>query len=94
MAYANSSARFGSVSKSLHWLTVLLIFTVIPLGILAHDHAYDTSEALARKALLFSLHKTVGITIFFVALARIAWALSQPKPGLLHADRKVESCQR
>jgi polyisoprenoid-binding protein YceI len=29
--------------------------------------------------------------VFFVALGRIIWALSQPKPGLLHPDRKIES---
>ncbi|MBM7068051.1 cytochrome b/b6 domain-containing protein [Actibacterium sp. 188UL27-1] len=91
MALTNSPALYGGVTKTLHWLTVLLIFTVIPLGIIAHNWSFDTSEALATKAILFSFHKTVGVTIFFVALARIAWAVSQPKPGLLHADRKVES---
>lgn len=29
--------------------------------------------------------------IFFVALARIGWALSQPRPGLLNADRRAEA---
>ena len=91
MPLANTPTRYGAVTKSFHWLTALLIFSLIPLGIIANDMPYDTSEQLARKALFFSLHKTLGVTMFFVALARIAWALSQPKPGLLHADRKLES---
>ena len=34
------------------------------------------------------MHKTVGVTIFLVALARIIWIISQPKPSGLHPERK------
>ncbi|SHH77693.1 cytochrome b/b6 domain-containing protein [Marivita hallyeonensis] len=91
MPVSNTTAQYGSVAKVFHWLTALGIFLVIPLGIIANDLPYDTAEELAQKAWLFSLHKTVGITIFFVALARIVWALTQPKPAALHPDRKEES---
>lgn len=91
MALSNTSTQYGAVTKTFHWLTALLILTLIPLGIYANWLPFDTSEQLAQKAWLFSLHKTLGVTMFFVALARILWALSQPKPGLLHADRKLES---
>lgn len=80
----NSQATYGAVSKVLHWSTVLLILTLIPLGIYANGLPFDTGEALAHKATLFSLHKTLGVTVFFLALARILWALSQPKPKPLH----------
>ncbi|WP_375227404.1 cytochrome b/b6 domain-containing protein [Roseobacter sp. S98] len=91
MPLTNTATHYGGVTKTFHWLTALLIITLIPLGIYANGLPYDTSEELARKAWLFSLHKTLGVTVFFVALARIAWALSQPKPALLHPDRKLES---
>lgn len=98
MSLTNTADRFGSVSKTFHWLTALLILTLMPLGIVANNMAYElrsatgpSDELLAQTAWLFSLHKTLGVTVFFVALARIAWALRQPKPGLLHPDRKVES---
>ncbi|MBW4708521.1 cytochrome b/b6 domain-containing protein [Roseobacter sp. YSTF-M11] len=91
MSLSNTASHYGSVTKTFHWLTALLVLTLIPLGIYANSLPFDTSEQLARKAWLFSLHKTLGVTVFFVALARIVWALSQPKPGLLHPDRKVES---
>lgn len=91
MPLSNTSQHYGSVAKTFHWLTALLILTLIPLGIFANDLPYDTSEELTRKAWYFSLHKTLGVTVFFVALARIIWAISQPKPALLHADRKLES---
>ncbi len=90
MTLENSSSHYGIVSKSLHWLTALLIFTAIPLGIVAQNLPYDTSEELAQKAWIFSLHKTVGVTIFFVALFRILWAFTQPKPAPLHKERRFE----
>lgn len=91
MALTNTPQRYGGVTKTFHWATALLILTLLPLGLFANDLPFETSEELARKAWYFSLHKTLGVTVFFVALARIIWALTQPKPGLLNADHKVES---
>lgn len=91
MALKNTPTRFGAVTKTFHWLTALLILTLIPLGIVAHGAPFSTGEEIAFKALLFSIHKTLGVTAFFVALARILWALTQPKPRLLNADHKVEA---
>lgn len=87
----NSTQTYGRIAKTFHWLTALLILTAIPLGIVANNMPFETGAELARKALVFSLHKTVGITAFFVALARILWALTQPRPAPLHPDRKVET---
>jgi cytochrome b561 len=91
MPTRNSAASYGSISKTFHWLTALLIFTLIPLGIIANGLPFDTSEELAAKARLFSLHKTLGLFVFFVALARILWALRQTKPDPLHPDRRAET---
>lgn len=84
-------SAYGTVTKMFHWLTAALILTIIPLGIIASDMAYDTNEALANKALLFSLHKTLGLAVFLVALLRILWALGHAKPGPLHPERKAET---
>lgn len=91
MSVANTSNSYGSVARALHWLTALLIAILIPLGIFANGLPVETGDQLARKAWLFSLHKTLGVTVFFVALARIGWMLSQPKPEPLHPDRKLET---
>lgn len=91
MPLANNATHYGGIAKTLHWLTALLILTLIPLGIVATDAPFSSSEELAQKAWLFSLHKTLGVTVFFVALIRILWALTQPKPALLNADKPVES---
>ncbi|MFC3614841.1 cytochrome b/b6 domain-containing protein [Lutimaribacter marinistellae] len=97
MALSNTTRSYGSVAKTFHWLTALLIFSVIPLGWVANElaHAIEAGGAdateVVRAATLFSLHKTIGVTIFFVALARILWALFQEKPGLLNADNRPEA---
>ena len=88
---ANSTQSFGSVTKTLHWLTALLVLTAIPLGWFANQLPYDTSEEVARKAFAFSLHKTVGVATFFVGVTRILWALTQARPAPLHPDRRAET---
>ncbi|WP_424833318.1 cytochrome b/b6 domain-containing protein [Ruegeria sp.] len=99
MATTNSFSSYGSVTKTFHWLTALLIFTALPLGWVADNMAHavfdpsvpTTEEDIARTARLFSIHKTIGVSVFFVALARILWAVTQTKPGLLNAENKPEA---
>jgi len=99
MPLVNTTTSYGSLTKTFHWLTALLILTIIPVGLVANDMAEalrdpaipSTAEDFTRTFLLFSIHKTLGVTIFFVALARILWALTQPKPQLLNADNRIKS---
>ena len=91
MPRSNTSQSYGSVARTLHWLTALLILTAIPLGLFANDMALTGAESAARKAQLFSLHKTLGIAAFAVALLRILWALTQPRPAPLHPERRLET---
>jgi len=86
----NTDRSFGSISRIFHWLTALLILTSLPLGVIANQWPYDTAESLATKAQLFSIHKTLGVAVFFVALFRIIWAFTQPRPAPLHPNRKLE----
>ncbi|MFD2739892.1 cytochrome b/b6 domain-containing protein [Sulfitobacter aestuarii] len=91
MALSNTAQRYGGVAKTFHWLTALLILTLIPLGLYAEWLPHETAAELSRKAWMFSLHKTLGVAVFFTALARIVWALSQPRPVLLNAERRFEA---
>lgn len=91
MSLANTSQSYGSAARLLHWLTAMGILIMIPLGWIAHRLPYDTESQLALKAQLFSAHKTLGIAVLAVALVRIAWALSQPKPAPLHPERRAET---
>lgn len=91
MPAPNTPHSYGSVARAFHWLTALLIISNFPIGFIANDLPFDTAEALARKTQLFSLHKTLGVAIFLVAVARILWALTQPRPAPLHPERRLET---
>lgn len=91
MPLANTPATYGAVARTLHWATALLILTLIPLGIVASRLPYDTGEALTRKALLFQWHKSLGLTLFLLAVIRILWAVTQTRPASLHPDRRAET---
>ncbi|WGH78343.1 cytochrome b/b6 domain-containing protein [Jannaschia ovalis] len=90
-AATNTEATYGWVERAFHWAIAIGIVLAVALGKLAHDAPFATDAELARKAWLFSFHKTVGVTIFFVALARIGWALAQPRPRPMHPKRRAET---
>ena len=95
MAIANSDTSYGTVSRIFHWLTALLILSAIALGLIATNLAegalQSDSAAVAQVATLFSLHKTIGVAAFFVALLRILWALGQTHPHPLHPEKRFET---
>ncbi|MDB6454090.1 cytochrome b/b6 domain-containing protein [Falsirhodobacter sp. 20TX0035] len=84
----NSATRYGSVARTFHWLTALLILCNVVLGLVANRLSV---EAMDRKVQLFSLHKTIGIAAVIVASLRILWALSQPRPAAVHPERRAET---
>ncbi|MEL6686059.1 MAG: cytochrome b/b6 domain-containing protein [Pseudomonadota bacterium] len=90
-SHHNTQTAYGSVERGLHWAVAALLITGAVLGKVAYEWPYDTGEALAMKATLFSAHKTVGVSVFFLALFRIGWALIQPRPQPLHPDRVWET---
>ena len=90
MAARNTPHSYGSVARGLHWLTAGLILVSWPLGQWAMGLPHDTGAALAFKAQVFSIHKTLGIAAFAVGVLRILWALSQPHPAPVKADRRAE----
>lgn len=91
MPLFNTATAYGDIARLFHWLTALGIAIMIPLGWAAHLWPMQDAAAVAAKTTLFSAHKTLGIAIFFIALARIGFALTQPRPVPLHPDRRAET---
>jgi cytochrome b561/polyisoprenoid-binding protein YceI len=72
---SSRAARYSTVAIALHWLiAALIVFQVI----LAWRMDGRTLEGFA----LFQLHKSVGITILVLSLARLAWRLTHRPPAL------------
>lgn len=61
----------------LHWVSAALIISAIPLGVYMHELAFSPF-----KLKLYSYHKWIGVTVFMLALLRLAWRSFHPSPAL------------
>ncbi|WP_324753636.1 cytochrome b/b6 domain-containing protein [Roseovarius sp. Pro17] len=99
MPLGNTAISYGTITKVFHWTIALMVLTMFALGWIARTLAgwieapdiATTDATITLTKLLFSIHKTMGVTIFALAVLRILWAISQPKPGLLNGDKWLES---
>ena len=66
-----SSSRYTAVAIALHWAMAALLVFMIWLG-------WNMDEDEAR----YQLHKSIGITLLFLALARLGWRFVNPPPPL------------
>lgn len=87
----NSETSYGGVAKFFHWVTAVLILALIGLGVFMEGLPAATSAEAEYKSWFYSLHKTIGVTLFAAALLRIVWALIQPHPAPLHPERRLET---
>lgn len=91
MPATNTSRAYGTVHRFLHWTIAVLILSAIALGLYAESFRAGGAATLARMVEVFSIHKTVGIAVLFLALVRIAWVLVQGHPRPLHPQRQLET---
>jgi cytochrome b561 len=68
---------YGTVSRLFHWVTVVLVLIMIPVGLLMIQ---DIPRPLQDS--LFILHKGLGPLVLLVVLARLAWRVGHPAPPL------------
>jgi cytochrome b561 len=78
-------ARYDAVAMTLHWLIAALIVTNIALA-----WYFNTLVGLPKIAPV-QLHKSIGITVLILSLARLAWRVASPPPPL---PRSVEGWAR
>ena len=69
--------RYGAVAQTLHWLIAALVFTMFGLGWYMSDLPLGQ-----QKFDLYQLHKSLGITIFGLAVVRLLWRWFHPAPPL------------
>lgn len=78
--------HYTATAKSLHWLMALMFFGMLALGF------YMTGLSLSpQKLQLYSWHKWAGVTIFMLALFRLAWRLSHRPPALPSGTGRLAS---
>jgi cytochrome b561 len=84
MPLRNTTRSWGSVSKALHWLIVLLIINQWVIA----QRAEDLTGF--QKFTTLNWHKWFGITILMLAVIRLAWRLMNPVPDLTAETRPWE----
>jgi cytochrome b561 len=70
-----ASNPYTRTAIALHWLAVALVLGNFVLGPWMADLPISS-----HKLRLYGWHKSIGITIFLVALARLAWRQGHPPP--------------
>lgn len=76
MSAKNPRDRWGAVSQSFHWLIVLLLLVQGVVGLLMGGMARSPD-----KIAVYAFHKSVGITILALALARLLWRVYAGRPA-------------
>ncbi|MDX7952393.1 cytochrome b [Lichenihabitans sp. Uapishka_5] len=73
-----SAGRYTAVAQVFHWLMAGLMFAVLPLAwvMINMPRTAETREDV------YTLHKSVGLTILALAVVRLAWRARHPAPPL------------
>jgi cytochrome b561 len=77
---ATPAARYSALARYLHWAVAGLIVLQFVLAQWA-EHAQETGRDLHALALLAN-HKSVGMTVLMLGVARLLWRWRRPPPPL------------
>ena len=72
------SERYTSVAITLHWVIAIAILGMIFGG----WYMTDLPDGAPGQYFLYQMHKSVGITILLLSIARIIWRVMNPPPAL------------
>ncbi len=73
---AHPAGQYGAIAKLFHWVTLGLMLVALPLGFVI-QYVKDDS-----KMGFYAVHESAGLTILFVAIARLIWRRLSPPPSL------------
>jgi cytochrome b561/polyisoprenoid-binding protein YceI len=85
MNMTNTDDEYGLVAKTFHWLIAVMILALLPVGLFMGG-----MENSPLKFEVYALHKSFGILVFFLGLARIVWRLISPAPDHMETHKKWE----
>ena len=74
----NAVRRYTSTAQALHWIVAVLMFTALPLAWVM----VNMPRRAPSREWIFTLHKSVGLTILALVAVRLAWRATHPAPPL------------
>jgi len=72
------SERYTIVAITLHWVMAIAIIGMIFGG----WYMSDLPDGAPGQYFLYQMHKSIGITILLLTVARILWRVMNPPPAL------------
>ncbi len=69
--------KFGRTTQLFHWLITFVLFGQIPLAWYMIDLPMSPD-----KFATYALHKSIGVTLFALAVCRLIWTLLAKRPAL------------
>lgn len=79
MQWRNSSSHYGLVSIVMHWLATVVIFALFGLGYWMVGLDYYSGWYQTAP----DVHKSIGLLLFVMMLARLSWRWFSPPPASL-----------
>ncbi len=76
MSGARPAARYTATAQWLHWITALLMLATIPIA----WQVREMKPGIPVRTLYFTAHKSIGVTILLLAVARLIWRSRHPAP--------------
>lgn len=76
MALKNTNTSYGWIAICLHWIVAVVVFAMFGLGLYMVELTYY--DAWYKGSL--DLHKSTGLTLAALVLARFVWKLLNPTP--------------
>jgi cytochrome b561 len=90
MTWKNTDDAWGPVSQALHWLIVLLVLALAIVGLTMVE-----LPKTPKYFWVYTLHKSVGVTVLALVLLRIGWRLyagaPKPVPGTPKWQERITS---
>lgn len=75
MSRKSTSEQYGLSAQRYHWISAVLIISMIPLGFLMQN-----AESEATKIMLYRGHVIIGAMILLITVGRIAWRRKDVNP--------------
>lgn len=85
MKLENTEDEYGFLSRAFHWVIAFLIIGLIPVGF-----GMGMMENSPFKFEIYAMHKSFGLLVFFLGIARLVWRFFSSPPDHLETHAKWE----
>lgn len=66
----NTSKSYGFITKLFHWVTALLVISLLIVGFVMTD-----MENSPQKFEIYGMHKATGVIVLIIGLSRLLWKI-------------------